>query len=190
MHAVVVLYNYYQRKLHPELEFLSFELFCKLVLDLRPSISSHMKFMHQSDHTVSDDLENQLSITELAIMDACKLCLALDVSKDVPVIEEWPISKVTIFLTDSSRNNCAVVFGSVTEGVWSVIEKGIDICEVGSGSGSTIAGNKRKRSSKNNLWEGHGGHEARYRKIAYSAVKEATGIFYFVTRVRYILIQK
>lgn len=174
MHAVVVLYNYFQRKRHPEQEFLGFESFCKLAVNLRPSMSTHMKFMHQSDNMVSDDLENQLSLTETAIMDACKLCLALDVSKDVPSTEEWPISKVAVLLIDSGKKNCALVFSSVTHGVWSVLEKGLDICDIS--SGSTVVGNKRKRSNKKDLGEEQGGNEAGYQQLAFSAVKEATGL--------------
>ncbi|KAK1379286.1 hypothetical protein POM88_026030 [Heracleum sosnowskyi] len=99
VHAVVVLYNYYQRKRHPELQFLGFESFCKLAANLQPELVPYMKGMHKSNYKSSDVPEDQLSLTEKAIMDACKVCLALyDVPEDMPVKEEWPISKIVIIL--------------------------------------------------------------------------------------------
>lgn len=94
LHAVVILYNYYQRKEDPQAQYLDFESFCKLAMTLKPALMSYMKFMNQSDLTSSKDMNNDLSVTEKAIQDACNISCALDASKDVPAINKWLISKV------------------------------------------------------------------------------------------------
>ncbi|BBG93598.1 hypothetical protein Prudu_001663, partial [Prunus dulcis] len=127
VHAVVLLYNYYHRKQCPDLEVLNFDSFCKLVLVLKPALLPHMKFMQKPSDTELDDLEKQLSVTEKTIMDACNMSLRLDASKDVPNTEGWPISKVTVFLVDPKKENCLLLFSLITQGVWSVIEKDLDV---------------------------------------------------------------
>uniref|UniRef100_A0A5B7BBS7 DRBM domain-containing protein n=1 Tax=Davidia involucrata TaxID=16924 RepID=A0A5B7BBS7_DAVIN len=175
VHAVVLLYDYYQRRRHPDVEFLGFESFCKLAVTLKPALMAHMKLMHRSDYTELDDLENQISLTEKAIMDACNISLVLDASKDVPSAEGWPISKVAVLLIDSRKENCLLLFSSITQGVWSVIEKDLDVSNAtpeGMVEGKHI--NKRKRITKKR--DEMNGDEAGYQQLAYSAVKEATGI--------------
>nr|XP_027118504.1 uncharacterized protein LOC113735710 [Coffea arabica] len=113
MHAVGLLYNYYYRKQDPELCFLEFVPFCKLALTLKPTLMPHMKFTLQTDPVGLNDLENQLSVTEKAVMDACNISLSLDALKDIPSIEGWPISKVSVLLVDSEKENCVLLFGSV-----------------------------------------------------------------------------
>ncbi|CAK9161129.1 unnamed protein product [Ilex paraguariensis] len=175
VHAVVVLYNYYQRKQHPELEFLDFESFCKLAATLKPTLMAHMKLMQQSDNIEFDDLENQLSATEKAIMDACNISLVLDASKDVPIIEGWPISKVAVLLIDSRKENCLLQFSTITHGIWSVIEKDLDAFNTN--SDSPVGGkhtNKRKKVSKKTLKDEQDADETGFRQLAFSAIKEAT----------------
>ncbi|KAL2508679.1 hypothetical protein Fot_32326 [Forsythia ovata] len=90
MYAVVLLYNYYHRKQHPELEFLDVVAFC--------------------DPKELNGIKDGLSVTEKAIRDACDISSALDTSKDVPNTEGWPISKVAVLLIDSKNENCLLQF--------------------------------------------------------------------------------
>lgn len=169
MHAVVLLYNYYHRKQQPETEFLDFVAFCKLSVVLRQTM---IAFMNQGE---SADLKYGLSVTEKAIRDACNISMALDALKDVPNMEGWPISKVAVLLIDSKKENCLLQFGSVTQGVWSLIEKEIDESNMNSEiSSKGKVGNKRKRNTgttdeKNDDNNG-------FLQLAFDAVKEATGI--------------
>ncbi|XP_021817926.1 uncharacterized protein LOC110760053 isoform X3 [Prunus avium] len=177
VHAVVLLYNYYHRKQCPDLEVLNFDSFCKLVLVLKPALLPHMKFMQKPSDTELDDLEKQLSVTEQTIMDACNMSLRLDASKDVPNTEGWPISKVTVFLVDPKKENCLLLFSPITQGVWSVIEKDLDVA-VHSSEDQTEAKhvnrNKRVTGKPSRVESRTDG--ASFRKLAYSAVSEAAGI--------------
>ncbi|KAG9447072.1 hypothetical protein H6P81_013200 [Aristolochia fimbriata] len=148
MHAVVVLYNYYHRKNFHYLEFLDFISFCKLAVIEKPVLLQFMKVMQIEKPDVVDA---ELSITEQMILDACNICIGLDPLKDFPNTEGWSVSKVVVFVVDSKNENCLLQFSSVTQGVWSLIEKNLDVpCRV-SGSESL-------------------------QLLAFSAVKEKTGI--------------
>ncbi|CBI36653.3 uncharacterized protein LOC104879453 isoform X2 [Vitis vinifera] len=174
VHAVVLLYNYYHRKQHQQLEFLGFEPFCKLAVVLKPSLLSHMKLMQILKTGELDDLENHLSATEKMVMDACDISTSLNASKDVPNTEGWPISKVTVFLVDSRKENCVLLFSSVTQGVWSVIEKDVDA------TNHSLEGVKqiyrKKRTTKKSTRDETGSDEASLQQLAFSAVKKAAGI--------------
>ncbi|KAG5118452.1 hypothetical protein JHK82_032872 [Glycine max] len=124
--STVLLYNYYHRKQHPELAYLPFNEFCKLAVVLRPPLLAYMQFMQNLNEEELTDVEKQLSLTEKMIMEACDVCKCLDASKDAPNIEGWPITKVSMLLIDSKKENCFLLFSSITSGVWSVIEKGLD----------------------------------------------------------------
>ncbi|KAI9079351.1 hypothetical protein K1719_038650 [Acacia pycnantha] len=101
VHSVVLLYNYYYRRQHPELPFFPFDEFCKLAVVLKPTLLAYMNFMQQCSEIELNDVEKQLSVVEKTIMDACDICMCLDASKNVPNIEGWPIAKVTVLLIDS-----------------------------------------------------------------------------------------
>ncbi|XP_057959123.1 uncharacterized protein LOC131151742 isoform X2 [Malania oleifera] len=177
VHAVVLLYNYYQRNQHPQLEFLEFEQFCKLAVVLKPTLIAHMKLMQRSNDSELDDVGNQLSLTEKTIMDACDICLTLDASKDVPNTEGWPVSKVSVFLIDSKKENCLLLFSSITQGVWSVIEKDLDAFNHNSdGLMEPKHVNRKKRIIKKPLRDESIVDEAVLQQLSFSAVKEATGI--------------
>ncbi|KAL6976257.1 hypothetical protein U1Q18_025044 [Sarracenia purpurea var. burkii] len=180
VHAVVLLYNYYQRKQHSGMEFLGFESFCKLAVTLKPALMGYLKLLHQSDYAELDELEKleeQLSVTEKAIMNACDISVILDASKDIPCIEGWPVSKVAVLLTDCGKDNCLLQFSSITHGVWSVIEKDHDISNVSSeGTVEAKNTNKRKRIIKKPLRNEACSDEAGFQELALSAVKEVTGI--------------
>ncbi|KAI3756633.1 hypothetical protein L1987_56455 [Smallanthus sonchifolius] len=160
VHAVVVLYNYYHLNQHRGSQFLKFDQFCELAIMLKPSILHHMKYMCQSDHTIINDPENQLSLTEKAIMDACTISeTLLNASANISnVISEWKITKVAVLLIDSKKENCFLQFN---DGVWLVIEK-----ELYSES------KKRKKIMIEYDEEG----EVGFLKFAFSAVKEVAGI--------------
>lgn len=136
-----------------------------------------MKFMQSPNDTKLDDLEKQLSVTEKAIVDACSISVSLDALKDVPNTEGWPISKVTVLLVDSKKENCFLLFNSITQGVWSVIEKDLDVSvhspedkavEKHVHKNKRVIGKPSRRESTTD--------EPTLRKLAYSAVSEATGM--------------
>ncbi|KAI3988124.1 hypothetical protein MKX01_011913 [Papaver californicum] len=175
MHAVVLLYNYYQRKQFPHLEFLDFESFCKVAVKATPDLLGHMKFM-QRCKSLSNEPEDLLSPMKKAIQDACKISLSLDASKDAPCTEGWPVSKVAIFLIDCMRN-CFLVHGSATQGVWSLIEETNDyFSNKLEDKSEKQKGNRKKKIRKWPLGGDINADEVSYRRIAFSIVKEATGI--------------
>ncbi|KAF6164789.1 hypothetical protein GIB67_000052 [Kingdonia uniflora] len=100
MHAVVLLYNYYHIKVFPKLEYLDGESFCKVVVNAKQNLLAFMKDM--STLYIRAMLENQFSIIEQEIVDACNICTSLDAPKVAPRINEWPVSKIAILLTDST----------------------------------------------------------------------------------------
>ncbi|KVH80427.1 hypothetical protein Ccrd_025497 [Cynara cardunculus var. scolymus] len=171
VHAAAVLYNYYHIKHHQKREFLKFDQFCNLAIMFKPSILHHMKYMRQSDRPIIDDPENQLSLTEKAIMDACTISeTLLDASANISsIIKGWPITKVAVLLIDSKRENCFLQFNN---GVWSVIEK--EISSEVSGIGSESKTNKKRRMLYMNKDDAEG--EAGFQQLALSAVKEVAGI--------------
>ncbi|XP_042508042.1 uncharacterized protein LOC122084072 isoform X2 [Macadamia integrifolia] len=176
MHAVVILYNYYHRRQFPKLEFLCFESFCKVAVNTKPNLLVHMKLM-QGCNFGEGDLDQHLSITENVIMDACNICIDLDASKDGPSMEGWPISKVTVFLIDFMKKNCLLRFGSITDGVWSLIEKDLDDLNPPSeGILEAKDSNKRKRITKRSFRDELSAEESGFYQLAFSAVKERTKI--------------
>lgn len=173
----MLLYNYYLRKRHPQLEVLSFEPFCKLLVILKPTLLAHMKLMQSSDDTELDDLDKQLSVTEKVIMEACDVSASLDASKDVPDIERWPISKVAVLLSDFKKEKCFLLFNSITQGVWSVIERDVDTSKLTS-EGTEVAKevNKKTRIVRKRPKDESSVNESGLLQLAHLAVKEATGM--------------
>ncbi|KAJ6377788.1 hypothetical protein OIU78_028081 [Salix suchowensis] len=173
VHAVVLLYNYYHRKQYPQLEFLCFESFCKLAVVIKPALMAHIRLFQRSNDTESQPFP----LLEESIMEACNISMSLDASEDDLNIDGWPISKVAVFLVDSRKENCFLQFGSITEGVWSVIEKDVDVSnnslEVPVDSDHV---NKKKRIIKKPLKGKSSSKEGHFQQFAFSAVKEATGI--------------
>ena len=62
MHRVVLLNNYHRKKLNHELAVLPYKEFCKIIVDLKPSMSAYMKFTLLPDHTELVDAEEELSM--------------------------------------------------------------------------------------------------------------------------------
>ncbi|XP_011026403.1 PREDICTED: uncharacterized protein LOC105127021 isoform X2 [Populus euphratica] len=173
VHAVVLLYNYYHRKQYPQLEFLCFENFCKLAVVIKPALMAHIRLLQRSNDTEPQPFP----LMEESIMEACSISMSLDASEDDLNIDGWPISKVAVFLVDFRKENCFLQFGSITEGVWSVIEKDVDA------SNNSLEGtmdsdhvNKKKRIIKKPLKGKSSSNEGCFQQFAFSAVKEATGI--------------
>ncbi|XP_058748888.1 uncharacterized protein LOC131621861 isoform X2 [Vicia villosa] len=177
VHSVVLLYNYYHRKQHPEQAFVAFKEFCKLAVDLSPALLTYMKFTQKPDETDLVDVEQQLSLTEKVIMSSCDICTCLDASKNIPNIEGWPISKVSVLLVDSKKEICFLLFSSITDGVWSVIEKDVD----SSGQNSAVTDGvkhayKKRRVIKKPTKHALNVNEDGFLQIGYSSVKEITGV--------------
>ncbi|KAM7258449.1 hypothetical protein ACFE04_014190 [Oxalis oulophora] len=174
VHAVVLLYNYYLRKELPHLSFEDFESFCKLAVNLKPSLSSHMT-TKALECTEMESLEVQHSLTEKAIVDACNIAKSLDSSKDAPNTKEWPISKVSVFLVDSKKEKCMLQFNTIIKGVWSVIEHEIDVKSKKIPEGQL---DKKRRVTRRYPIKNVPDAEevVDFQQLAFSAVKEATGI--------------
>ncbi|KAK8970352.1 hypothetical protein KSP40_PGU010946 [Platanthera guangdongensis] len=124
MYTVVVLYNYYHRRMFPKLEFLDFMSFCKVACISKSLLLKYMNAMYKSD--MSSDLDEPLSITERMIMDACNVSLALDASKKAPDMNGWPISKVAVFLIDPSKEYCLLRSSGKTQAIMSIVEKDLE----------------------------------------------------------------
>lgn len=132
----MVLYNYYHRREHPHLECLPFESFRSLTTVMRPALLPHFK-------------ESGEALLEKAIVDACSLSVSLGgASSDFSSLNKWPIRKVAVLLVDSNKTCCYLQHSSVTQGVWSLLEK-------------TAAAAQTE--------------EAIFQKVAFEAIKEATG---------------
>ncbi|KAL0397986.1 UNVERIFIED_CONTAM: hypothetical protein Scaly_0247000, partial [Sesamum calycinum] len=172
MHAVVLLYNYYHRKQKPDLEFLDFVSFCKLALLLRPSLIPFMKMMNESESVELSGAEDQLSVTEKAVRDACDIAVALDVSKDIPATEGCPISKVAVLLIDSMEENCLLLFGAITEGVWSLIEKELNESNINQERSAEAKATKKRKINRNKASTDN----PKFLQLGYDAVKDITGI--------------
>ncbi|XP_050373098.1 uncharacterized protein LOC126790794 isoform X2 [Argentina anserina] len=153
----------------------------QLVVDLKPALLAHMKFMKRSSDTELDDLEKQLSVTERAIMDACDLSTSLDASRGAPNTEGWPISKIAVLLVDSKNEKCFLLDGtssnSITQGVWSIIDKSLEVRDHSSDDTRELKHvNKKQRfigkPSRGELRT----DETSCQNLAYSAITEATDI--------------
>ncbi|XP_010557069.1 PREDICTED: uncharacterized protein LOC104826195 isoform X2 [Tarenaya hassleriana] len=156
VHAVVVLYNYYHRRKHPHLEYMSSEAFCKMAAVFRPVLLQYLKEPNEIEQC---DASQQTSLVKRVIMNACGLCTNLDVLPASSSIEKWPIGEVVIFLVDSDRKMCYLQHSEITQGVWSLIEKAAHDshhslgCQLGEVKDIEIV----------------------FEKLAFSAVEEATG---------------
>ncbi|GAU28622.1 hypothetical protein TSUD_55660 [Trifolium subterraneum] len=173
VHSVVLLYNYYHRKQNPDLEFLRYREFCKMIVDLRPNLLPYMKFTPKPDYDADlIDVEQQLSLTENKIMNSYHICTSLDASKIVPNIKGWPISKVVVLLVDSKTENCFMRFSSITDGVWSLIEKNVDTTnQISEVTSKIVFQSTKRRVIKKRSNEGL--NEDQILQVGYSAVQEA-----------------
>jgi len=173
---------------------------------LRPALLAFMQFMQNSNEEELTDVEKQLSLTEKMIMEACDVCKCLDASKNVPNIEGWPITKVAILLIDSKKENCFLLFSSITSGVWSLVEKGLGTSSQSSpgskgletssqsslGSKGVVTSNqssdvtsgtklyKKKRVLKKSSKDELKVNEDVFLQVGYSAINEAIGNYFII----------
>lgn len=150
VYAVVLLYNYYHRKDNPHLECLNFESFRSLATKMRPTLLLHLK---EPNEAGQDGHSEQTLLLEKVIVDACSLSMSLDASSDISSLKNLPIRKVAVMLVDSEKKNCYLQHSSITQGVWSLIEKAIE---------------KDKTAAEDQ-------NEVISQKVAFAAIKEATG---------------
>ncbi|KAF3789949.1 hypothetical protein EJ110_NYTH05510 [Nymphaea thermarum] len=115
MQAVVLLYNYFHRKQFPEVEFLDYQAFIKVAVIAKKMLLSF----------VNCGQGGQKTITEKMIMEAFDVCNGLNALASLPRKDSWPVSKVSVLLVDTAKQNFLLEFGSVIHGVWSLIEKDI-----------------------------------------------------------------
>ncbi|XP_042046341.1 uncharacterized protein LOC121792455 isoform X1 [Salvia splendens] len=170
IHAVVLLYNYHHRKQKQELVFLEFVDFCKLAIVIRPPLIAFMMMTKESEPQVMYDTEDLLSITERAIKSACDIALGLDASRDFPKMEGWPVSKLTVLLIDSKKENCILQSGAVTEGALSLQkELSVSIIPPELSAGNKV-GNKRRRDNLLTY------SNTEFLQLGYDVVKDVTGI--------------
>lgn len=94
-------------------------------------------------------------LLEKVIVDACSLSISLDASSDFSTLEKWPIKKVSVLLVDSKKTCCYLQHSSITQGGWSLLEKTIEREKAAAAEGQS--------------------EEAIFQKVAFAAVKEATG---------------
>ncbi|RWV85704.1 hypothetical protein GW17_00052483 [Ensete ventricosum] len=175
IHSVVLLYNYYHRKQFPQLEFLGFEAFCKVATIVKPILLTYMNVMHKNAVELQD-LDQQLSVMEKKIMDACNISSTLDALNNAPNMDRWLVSRVAVFLVDASKEKCFLDFGSMTQGVWSLVEKEIDkpIALVSSTK-------MKEHTSKNKSFsceysDGLLENEDSLQQLAFSVMEQKTGI--------------
>lgn len=129
-----------------------------------------MKFTKESLPVELNDADNQLSVTEKAIKEACDIAVSLDASKDVPVTEGCPISKVAVLLIDSKKENCFLKYGAITEGVWSLIEKEINESSISLNILAEQKGRKKRKTDNGQAST----FDNKLEQIAYETVKDAT----------------
>lgn len=176
VHAVVLLYNYYHRKRYPELKFMDFDSFCKLASIIRHTLLDYMKFMQRSNDAKLNDPDNEFSLLEKVVMEACDTSLKLDATRDIPQMEGWPISKVAVLVVDSLKENCLLLFSSITQGVWSVIEKELEISnKISENRIEEKHMDKKRRVTKKASRVKPKMDEFHFRQLAYAAVKKSTG---------------
>ncbi|CAL9130135.1 unnamed protein product [Musa textilis] len=175
MHSVVLLYNYYHRKQFPWLEFLCFEAFCKVATIAKPILLTYMNAMHKNAEELQD-LDQQLSVMEKKIMDACNISKTLDALKNVPNMDGWLVSRVAVFLVDASKEKCFLDFGSMTQGVWSLVEKEIDKPIALVNSTKTKKHASKNKSFSCDYSDGLLENEDSFQQLAFSVMEQKTGI--------------
>ncbi|MCD9638610.1 hypothetical protein HAX54_022696 [Datura stramonium] len=136
-----------------------------------------MKFTNDSDPTASKDMDNDLSVTEKAIQDACNISCSLDASKDVPSINKWLIAEVSVLLLDSKKETCWLPYSSVTEGVWSLLGKRLELptAEI-EGTVERKHLKKKRQTSMRPVTVEQNDDDSGFQQLAFLAVKDATGI--------------
>ncbi|KAH9301831.1 hypothetical protein KI387_013414 [Taxus chinensis] len=184
MQAVVLLYNYYLRKQFPHLEFLDALTFCKTAVVMYAKLIKYMGILKGTGTNQSaSEFVQQATITEKMVKEACDTCEALNSPRTMLDINTLPVSKVAVFVVDAAYERCILIFGSITRGVWSLVEKDVEGFDRLHGVTVEIAKqNKEKVLRKRPLGDMPSGirvnetaiNEPKLLGLAFSAVKEQT----------------
>lgn len=189
MQAVVLLYNYYHRKNYAHLEFLNGVSFCRFAVVSCAKLIAYMGVMKGSNQQLSSLHPNRVTRTptERMVNEACETCVALDSPKAVSDMKAWPTSKVAVFIVDAMKEQCILIYGSITKGVWSLVEReidGFDSLPGGTSEFDKKSGVKPKERGPSKKAAGNvcnagdieGGAKDKFLQLAFIAVKEQTGI--------------
>lgn len=187
MQAVALLYNYYHRKNYPHLEFLEALNFCRFAVVTCAKLIAYMGVMKGGKQSESNYTQHRATPTERMVKEACETCKALESPKTMSDIKAWPTSKVAVFIVDTMKERCVLTYGSITKGVWSLVEKevdGFDNLPGGSFESDKKSWVKQKEKGANkravgsvlNAGDNEGLMKDKFLQLAFSAVKEQTGI--------------
>ncbi|KAF7088351.1 hypothetical protein CFC21_091472 [Triticum aestivum] len=116
IHKAVIMYNYYHRKISPQLSFADPKLFL-MSLPVEEDLLTHLSMLLKRESKPGNN--QRLYTCDTAALQACEIAKGLDASKDSPDMTAWPISKVAVLLIDPERKKCLIEH---TQGVWSFIE--------------------------------------------------------------------
>ncbi|KAF7088741.1 hypothetical protein CFC21_091815 [Triticum aestivum] len=171
IHTAIILYNYYHRKMSPQLAFADPKRFFVCAsLSAGEDLLAYLSMVHERESNPGKHV--RLSVTDRAAIQACEIAEELDASKDSPDMAMWPISKVAVLLLDLTRKKCLIEYSANTKGIWSIIEKEIDATAGNSHSTNQPAG--QESTGKGNV----GALNTPYmlRQQAYSEVERRTGM--------------
>ncbi|XP_047083107.1 uncharacterized protein LOC124693891 isoform X2 [Lolium rigidum] len=125
IHTAIIVYNYYHRKMFPQLDFADAKRFCVCAcISAGEGLLAYLTMVHACED--NSGKEERLSATDIAAVQACEIAAKLDASKASPDMAMWPISKFAVLLLDSTRKKCLIEFGAITKGVCSIIENEFD----------------------------------------------------------------
>ncbi|KAM3295505.1 hypothetical protein ACQJBY_038033 [Aegilops geniculata] len=133
IHTAIILYNYYHRKMSPQLAFADPKRFFVCAsLSAGEDLLAYLSMVHERESNPGKHV--RLSVTDRAAIQACEIAEELDASKDSPDMAMWPISKVAVLLLDPTRKKCLIEYSANTKGIWSIIEKEIDATDATAGN--------------------------------------------------------
>ncbi|KAM3240018.1 hypothetical protein ACQJBY_053604 [Aegilops geniculata] len=150
IHTAIILYNYYHRKMSPQLAFADPKRFFVCAsLSAGEDLLAYLSMVHERENNPGKHV--RLSVTDRAAIQACEIAEELDASKDSPDMAMWPISKVAVLLLDPTRKKCLIEYSANTKGIWSIIEKEIDATAGNSHSTNQPAGQESTGMKGSNL---------------------------------------
>ncbi|KAM3258891.1 hypothetical protein ACQJBY_050576 [Aegilops geniculata] len=171
IHTAIILYNYYHRKMSPQLAFADPEQFFECAsLSVGEDLLAYLRMVHE--HENNSGKHAKLSITHKVALQACEIAEQLDASKHSPEMALWPISKVAVLLLDPTKKKCLVDYSANTKGIWSIIEKELDGAAVNSHSTNQPAG--QESTAKGIVGASHS--PFMLQRQAYSEVERRTGM--------------
>uniref|UniRef100_A0A453LBB0 DRBM domain-containing protein n=1 Tax=Aegilops tauschii subsp. strangulata TaxID=200361 RepID=A0A453LBB0_AEGTS len=171
IHTAIILYNYYHRKMSPQLAFADPEQFFECAsLSVGEDLLAYLSMVHE--HENNSGKHAKLSITHKVALQACEIAEQLDASKHSPEMALWPISKVAVLLLDPTKKKCLVDYSANTKGIWSIIEKELDGAAGNSHSTNQPAG--QESTAKGIVGASHS--PFMLQRQAYSEVERRTGM--------------